>query len=421
MDWLRSESRIGGSILYKGTSLPKIDKFVALQSLGLELARLKDPGERNAWGLSLRHPDWGKAYLYCPKKAVAPSTDDLVFAYGLAPDEPEEIGRSGMSLLLAMKPQGGNVLEERKTLMRFGRAVMGDDGLAFYDPGAMRYWTAPALDDELIHDAALDVESIFCVHAVTADGQTPSWVHTHGLGELGAYDFDIINPSRERVSGDAIRAIAFSTLEGHVEPGVTDIGLFMGEPGFDAVDAAEFDRVGPPKEVEVRDTADHTERRVVLCDPPKRRIFGRSGPKASSVFQKAKDFGPCAFSESATDLMADRAAKTFHLVPEIAEDLAEFEFPTLVKIGYDTDGGSIEHLWFEYRGMRNGQIDGELVNQPFDIASMNQGDRGLHDPGRVSDWQTMNPAGPINPRSLMGWRAIQANKDKLREMMRGGA
>jgi hypothetical protein len=53
---------------------------------------------------------------------------------------------------------------------------------------------APArLADELVHDAPLDIVQIHVLHVVTQPEGV--WLHSHGLGELGSVDFDVLRPA----------------------------------------------------------------------------------------------------------------------------------------------------------------------------------------------------------------------------------
>jgi hypothetical protein len=289
------------------------------------------------------------------------------------------------------------------------------------------FWTRPALDDELSHDADLDVESIFLIHAVTdEESEEVTWFHTHGLGELGRFDFDILNPHREFVDhcSDFTRAMAFAILDGHATPGTSDFEV--GHPLFpmNLVPVAEFTGQAGPEAVALRDDPDggHTEDRVVICEPGGGgrlgRMLGRTALRPARGFGRPlPDNVVLHFSNGATELMAERARKTYPVMQEITDELAEFELPTLVKIGYVVDGGGPderEHLWFMVHEVRPDTIDATLVNQPYDISRMNEGDRGEHPVDQLTDWLILTPFGPINPHAFHARRFINADRDGFR-------
>jgi hypothetical protein len=80
----------------------------------------------------------------------------------------------------------------------------------------------------------------------------------------------------------------------------------------------------------------------------------------------------------------------------------EMDAPCLIKLAYKTDNpknpDEKEHLWFKVHEARESEVDATLLNQPFAIKRLKEGDRGVHSIEPMSDWQIMTPAGPINPR-----------------------
>ena len=69
------------------------------------------------------------------------------------------------------------------------------------------FWSPAMLDDELAHDADLDVEALYTIHAstTTAARSRVYWLHTHGLEALGAFDIDVLRPSPAARSKPPIR------------------------------------------------------------------------------------------------------------------------------------------------------------------------------------------------------------------------
>ena len=120
--------------------------------------------------------------------------------------------------------------------------------------------------------------------------------------------------------------------------------------------------------------------------------------------------------EVASQLMAERARKTYPVLRQIAEEVAELELPVLVKIGYVVDGGDDderEHLWFQAHALAPETVDATLVNAPYYIERLNEGDRGTHSIEGLSDWTVMTPFGPINPRAFHARRLIREHRDEM--------
>ncbi|MGZ8901322.1 MAG: DUF2314 domain-containing protein, partial [Limisphaerales bacterium] len=132
------------------------------------------------------------------------------------------------------------------------------------------------------------------------------------------------------------------------------------------------------------------------------------------------------FSSEATELMSIRAKASFgffvKLVDEmsaLARQLPGFETTPALKLGYKVDNAvdehDREHMWFEFHGMSGEQIDATLLNAPFHIASMKEGQRGLHSQALLTEWCIFTPAGKISHSNSRPLRFIRKNLDRLRE------
>src|SRR5262249_3101266 len=152
-----------------------------------------------------------------------------------------------------------------------------------------------------------------------------------------------------------------------------------------------------------REPADHTDNRVVLCDPVGggflSKLLGRGRPRpARWMTQPLGDQRVVHFTSAGTALMEQRARATFDTFRTLYDDLQEFELPALVKLGYVIDNADEptdrEHLWFRVDGLpADGSIDGTLLNQPFAIARMTEGQRERHSVDLLTEWQIMTPIG----------------------------
>jgi hypothetical protein len=88
----------------------------------------------------------------------------------------------------------------------------------------------------------------------------------------------------------------------------------------------------------------------------------------------------------------------------------------LVKLGYGTDSGDgteAEHLWFEAHEVLQDSVDATLLNQPFDIADMSEGQRGEHPIERLTDWSILTPVGPLTPRTLEIARQLREARPEI--------
>ncbi|GMU24816.1 MAG: hypothetical protein AMXMBFR13_48870 [Phycisphaerae bacterium] len=426
LDWLKAKPRLTGSVLFRGTMPPRAEEFSYLREKGIALARGKT--NERGWELILSHPSWGKVSLVGMKSYTPPPSMIIEYDASLSPEERETVRSARTGILLGMKGTHEHVLRDRKMFLRFLHAIMGEDGVGVVDHIAQRIWSREALEEELGHDADLDIEQIMALHAVRTGKNEVDWLHSHGLAEIGAFDFDILRPSshvRSLSGADLLRALAFAIAEGSVDASTSRYTLASPGGVVRLVEISRFNSLATSDLVAIRDSGGdeaHNRNRAVLCDPPG-RLWGRWSRRvrpSSFLSGPLNDGLVMNFSNDATHLMSERARGTYCLFRSLAEELAEFELPCIVKLGYPVDGGhptDREHLWFEVHKTCADCVDATLINAPHAIDRMKAGQRGRHPVEYLSDWSIMTPLGSISPRQTVAARRIRANKEKFREFM----
>jgi hypothetical protein len=405
-----------GSVFYRGPIAPPVEQVLALGVGDVAATRGESPaGLDAAWAVRLTHAAWGEAVVAAPRQPAIPHADVIRWGTpGLTDAERALLGRAEVALTVEVKTPERSVLRARKHLLRWLNLLMPLDGLAALDVASTLFWSPAMLADELAHDADLDVEALYAIHAIY-DEHTPEpvyhWLHTHGLEALGAFDIDVIRPSpllAQNVA-DPIRALAFAALEGHITP--TSEYFQLGNPGgiVDLVPAQVFDDTAAAEDAKVRDHDElHSGRRAVVCEP--RGLFSlfRKRPIPSRFLSTVDGNFVINFSSQSTGQMAARARQTIDVFKGL---IAEFgpDLPNGLKIGYTTasDPTGKEHLWFEVHGFDGERVDATLMNQPFDVPSLQQGQRGWHAIADVTDWIVSSPAGPMTPRSLSAARRLR--------------
>jgi hypothetical protein len=417
VDWFRRKVTVGGSILYRSAYPPPLSALAGLA--GPRVAVKEVPASSDArWMVNVSHPEWGEGQLMSLKDAPLPPPILIDQERALTDAERQSLKRASSALMFKMDGNRGDVLRDRKHAFRLMHAFLGEEGVGICDHLAQRFWSREALTDELSHDAALDIEAVHVLHAVSDESGAVSWLHSHGLGEIGFFDFDILRPDPQVYqTADLLRALAFHIVEGKARVGER---LGVWEPGGEVlpIDAAEFDRTAAAADVKLRDDpgGDHRRNRVVLCEPKGRWSWRKTSRPSAFLSEPIGDQGVLSFSTSASALMADRARNTYDVFRETFGELAAFELPAIVKLGYPMDGdpGNQEHLWFEVHALSPDKIDATLMSAPFYVAALNQGDRGRHSVELLSDWTIFTPLGPINPRSLVARRVIRADRAAFR-------
>ena len=428
MGWLNRSVHCAGSVLFRGRMPPRLEELSGLSKYGVRV-RPKKQDPRVHWAADLEHERWGKSLVVCLRNVPRPPTEWMAHDAGLSESERAEAAAGQSHVTVRVDGAKNNVLRDRKHLLGFLRAVMGDDGAVAADHTAMRLWSRAALDDELSHDADLDIDGLYCVHAVVPEGaEAPSWLHTHGLAQIGFFDFDILNPNTDLLGtqADALRAIALAIVEGEVKASTPSFDLAQPGGRLRFVEVSEFNRKADPQTRSLRlvDETDeeHNKDRTVICEPAGGllgRFFDKLRP-CRFLSGEFPDEAVMRFSTAAGDLMGERARGTYGLLRKLVKEFEEFGLPAIVKIGYVVDGGEAndkEHLWFSVDALHADHVDATLRSQPFNVSRMREGQRGSHRLELLSDWAILTPAGMITPRNTTPARLIREHRDELRQAM----
>jgi hypothetical protein len=287
-----------GVVLYRGPIGPPIEQVLGLASQAVAATRAEPPAGKDAhWAVRLTHADWGDALVLSPRTTAVPGEDMIRCGmYNLTDSERELAGRAETALVVLATTPERDVLRARKHLLRWLHVLMALDGVIAYDLTSQLFWSKAMLDDELAHDAALDVEALYTIHAVyedVGDQRVVFWLHTHGLEALGAFDIDVLRPSPwlSEEASDPFRALAFAALEGDISP--TTTGFRLAAPGgaVDFVPVKTFDATAAAADVQLRDPEPpHDGRRAVVCQP--RAPFDSDGTSNGSFISVASTRSP---------------------------------------------------------------------------------------------------------------------------------
>jgi len=422
--FLQREIPSVGRVLYPGSIPPSLDH---LAGLGPPVTvKRGTPASTQLWSIEAAHPLWGTAEIACDR-APAPLPDVLIDHTLALTDAEKARARLGVSTVaVRVHARQKHVLKDRKRLLFWLRALMQPDGVLAVDGTSMLLWSSAMLEDELAHDAPLDIEGLYTIHAVLDDGgaKRDAWLHTHGLEEIGAFDIDVLSPSSLVASNpaDPFRALAFAALEGAISPDTDRFALAHPRGDVRLVSARRFQTDAAPEHQKLRsDDPGHSGRRAVVCEPVG-GLFGRwrTRPSPSRFISRVEDGVTFPFSTAATELTAERAGQTIGVLRSLKTEFESLELPVLVKLGYDTEGGgpgSREHLWFQVHGIGEGSVDATLVNAPHYVPSLKMGQRAEFDLGRLTDWAIMSPTGQMTPRNISAARRLREELPKWQALL----
>jgi hypothetical protein len=355
----------------------------------------------------------------------APALGELLRFSAAVTEAERRAGESATAAVFVRVPAAeDDVLRDRKQLLRALRALLADDGVMAVDLGARLPWSRASLEDELSHEAALDVEALYCLHAVYENSvDDVTWLHTHGLAELGGFDVDVLRPGRPLMAnaGDTMRVFAFAVIEGAVTPSTAEFEFAAPDGRVRFVPAKEFMAKAAPADTALRASGadEHVDDRAVLCDPGRRLFAPGDRPRPSRFLANPPRNGVALFfSDTATEVSAERARETLVVLRGLVGEFADLGLPTLIKLGYPRDDGKgREHLWFSVDRIGESEVDATLENRPYGVSRLRPGERGTHGLELVTDWTILTPFGSITPRSLVAARAIRERPDEVRALI----
>lgn len=327
----------------------------------------------------------------------------------LSDSERTAVTESGWSL-------GLSTLFGARPLVDFHRqlvvlAAVAHDAVIFLDVTACRAHGAAWVFEAARSAIPPSPEMLLSVHAVCPDEGSSAgcWLHTHGLLRCGVTELEMLDVPREGAGlcGQLINNIA---------------GLFIerGVPRAREVftPAAGMELAWLPWEKGVRRFARTAlgglEDRDDVHSMPSAVLFasirgplGRRLKRPATLLPLLSENPLFYVSDMETGRMAALAVErlgSYASLFRIHGDSEEWLF--LVKLGYEVDGatddGDREHLWFQVHELHGqGRCEATLLNEPYAVAGLAEGQRGEHDLSLMSDWAILCPEGRFDPDSIL--------------------
>jgi len=315
-------------------------------------------------------------------------------------------GRSASFVSVSCKV-GSRVLDSLHTQLRL-LAALAPNAVAMLDLNAFRTRTGDWLRDAASASVAPAPTSFFTVHSVIDDRRN-AWLHTHGLHRMGCIELDIVGVRHrdECALGELINNVAKLFLDRGVPPPNTRFHAGNDFPLVWLPWEAGLQQVGAsPGGLADRDAA-HGGERGILFAPEKHGSERLESPRryVRSIEADPVFYLSSAETERMQKLARERLPSFLSLQSRFAKD-QKWEFH--VKLGLPTDDNAeghtcngVEHLWFDVESATNKSVDGTLLNRPFRIARLRQGQRGRFDLKLLTDWTIQSPRGHYTPESVL--------------------
>lgn len=273
-----------------------------------------------------------------------------------------------------------------------------DDAVYVMDMEACRPFSGLWLREAASVPVPPPPESLYSVHQVVAEDET-CWFHTHGLKRCGLPELEILNvePGGYQIALSLINVTAKLILDRGMpaanEPFLVGYDMeLLWLPWKIALEAEEMigDELGGPED------------RNEFHDQPSAVLYA-PGEDPGDLLNPGAVFTaiqhPVFFiSSMETQRMRYLALFRLEYFAAVFHQRGRHEdWSFVMKIGYAIDGATddddYEHLWFRVHDMGPDWMSGELLNQPYQIERLKQGEVLRNDLTQMSDWQIRSPHG----------------------------
>ena len=272
----------------------------------------------------------------------------------------------------------------------------------FFDVTACRAHAAVWVQEAAHSDIPPPPLSLYAIHAVYPEPgkRRGTWLHTHGLVRCGVPELEMLDTAQDAVGscGLLINTVAAMVLEGGMpepatafQPGAHMDLVWL--PWQQGLARLKRGRVGGPAD---RDEY-HASTSAILFAPVRRWFLRHL--VSPTIYREILEGNPLLYvSTMETNRMAALARDRLDRFASIFDDNAGLDdWVFLVKLGYPVDGAEEEddreHLWFEVHHLAGSKCEATLLNEPYSIGAMHEGERSHHDLGLLTDWQILSPYG----------------------------
>lgn len=265
-------------------------------------------------------------------------------------------------------------------------------------------WAFMAIRDQLLPSPTY----LYSVQSIVDDNDNV-WMHTHGLNRCGIIELEVMGATRENAQlfFPVVDSVACRFLDGNMSKEKEFIYL-----GHDiAVTWLPWE-----KEIEnygeiiggKEDRKNHGDPSGILFAYVSPDDYENGNYVHLSEIAETLEENPVFFySNSETERMASLAIGRFNQFRDTFFEKKE-NFYFYVKMGLKVDEdkveniGEKEHLWFEIKNIDvdSNEIEAVLINQPYGIDGLNEGDTIKKHVSYMTDWLIKSPHGDINPDSV---------------------
>lgn len=243
---------------------------------------------------------------------------------------------------------------------------------------------------------------LFTVQAVS-DKNGEVWLHTHGLCRCGTTELEILQSDNKNYNNhyNIITTLASDFIDRKKEPGKSAyIGVLSNGQPIVVTCMSWTKGLSQYKKLDlgsIKDRQDGHNSRTSIIFMYKSEEDEKNGKITKvSEFNNLWGDNPIFFiSNEETARMKALAMERFDFVKQESN---KKENKIIIKIGLPMDGeDNFEHIWFELRKIEEEKFKAVLLQEPYNVKNMHEGDEGWYTVQDVTDWVIYTPNSAINP------------------------
>lgn len=252
-------------------------------------------------------------------------------------------------------------------------------------------------------------EDIYIVQAVS-DKKGEVWLHTHGLCRCRLTELEILQSDRENYNNHYHLISTFaSQLMDKNEPFVPGksskyIGMLSNGQPIVVTCVSWTEGIKEYKKLLLGGANDrqsgHNSRTSPVFVYQSEEDENAGKLSKVSVYNSMWGDNPMFFiSNAETDRMQALARERFHFVREHGLKTGN---KAIIKIGLvrdddEGDSNEREHIWFELIAFEGDKFRAKLLQEPYAVAGMHEGDEGVYTVEDVTDWMIYTPEYSVKP------------------------
>lgn len=241
---------------------------------------------------------------------------------------------------------------------------------------------------------------------VVSDGKGEVWLHTHGLCRCGITELEILQSDKENYNNHYNLITTFASYlidkNGKYEKSAY-IGILSNRQPIVVTCISWIKGLNEYKNLKLGNIEDrqqgHNSKTSIIF------IYKSEEDEKQDKMTKVSEFNnlwgdnPIFFiSDKETARMKELAIERFHFVKEAAN---KEENKIIIKIGLPVDDKSnYEHIWFELIEFREDRFKAKLLQEPYNVKDMHEGDERWYQIQDVTDWVIYTPNYTINPGNV---------------------